>query len=316
MDGCEVSKKTSYVNFQESYVFPSSRIAVVGELIISLFGIILNTLLLNAHVRDPLKILNASSSSSFIVNIAVIDFLASCCFFAHSLMVIILFDSQHVASKAMKILLWYVQGLFPMVSLASFLGLAIERFASVAFPLWHRVKITHRVCRIWLFTSWGKFLCFDGLTLGLFYAFTDSHYAMSVVFSRNGIELSLYLLTNLVYLGTFISLKKQRMELAKTQDPSAPNLRAIQIRLKNEKNFLVTIAILCSILAILILPISVLPLVRLIRMELSGQRQFCQRISGIGLTAMALNFAVNPLIYLWRWPKYRKTCKQLYYIFS
>ncbi len=63
-------------------VWPTS--AVVLQVTFSSLGIFLNFMLLYAHKKDPCKLLR-SSSSPFIVNIAVIDFLASCTILANQL---------------------------------------------------------------------------------------------------------------------------------------------------------------------------------------------------------------------------------------
>jgi hypothetical protein len=55
-------------------VYPTFASAVVLLLLVPLLGIITNSLLLFAHIKDPYNLLE---SSRFIVNIAIIDFLAS-----------------------------------------------------------------------------------------------------------------------------------------------------------------------------------------------------------------------------------------------
>ena len=57
---------------------------------------------------------------------------------------------RHTSSKIFGAVLTFLH----INMLSSFLSLSIVRFCSVAFPLWHRVKITARVCRFWLGALW------------------------------------------------------------------------------------------------------------------------------------------------------------------
>ena len=311
MNNCEAIVVWNCTLGEHYKAFPSSRSDVAGEFVISFCGILLNVLLIIAHVKDPLKLLKGTSVP-FIINIAVIDFITSCGYLVHALMVIILFNAKHIGDLAMYLLLWHLNGFLLLSSQVSFLGLSIERFASVVFPLWHRVKVTLAVCRAWIISSWLILSTFDGLTTAWMFLNPTVQNVIRLSIARNGLILITFLLTNFFYFATYISLKRQRNKLSQRQDMDVANLRANQIRLQNEHQFLVTIAIVCSILAVTVLPMLVPFQITLINMELSGYTIKPEFINWVGLTIAPVNFAINSLVYLWRWPKYRKTYKRLY----
>lgn len=129
--------------------------AVTLQTLFGSVGIILNIMLLYAHKKDPCKVLR-TSSSIFIVNIAFIDLLASCLYLFLALVVIFYFDFDvtRLIRTAVSLLGANFFTFLETISFTSFLSLSIERFCSIAFPLWHRVRITTRVCRYWLGTVW------------------------------------------------------------------------------------------------------------------------------------------------------------------
>ena len=292
--------------------FPLTKVAVAGELSISLLGVIMNALFINAHIQDPYKILKGSSTP-FIVNIAVIDFLASLILFTHSLLVILLFDAQQIGNVPMVTLLQFVDGLFTTTSASSYLCLAVERFVLIAFPIWHRVKVTLSVCYFVLTFVWSLFVCFDGMVL--FYFYYDVKQMVRLRLIRNCVTSMMFLVTCLFYIGTFISLRKQSKQLYARKDASTTNTRMMQIRLKNEKGFLHTITIVCFVMIITLLPVLILASISCIQIEQSDPKQV-KRVTATGLTIISINFAANSFVYLWRWPKYRKTYKKLYCIFT
>jgi Na+/melibiose symporter-like transporter len=123
-------------------------------------------------------------------------------------------------------------------------------------------------------------------------------------------------LTLSVYIASYISIRRQRMELQNRTSMSEITIRTVQIRLENEKNFLVTIAIVCFVLAATVLPLIVISFVSFVKAtnKLKGDdnKIVVPSYTHWGLLLIGLNSAVNVFVYLWRLPKYRKTFKKLY----
>ena len=98
-------------------------------LLILPIGIKGNFLLIISHIKDPLKVIK-SSSSYFISNIALVDFLSS-----NSLILVIFFSNIRSHNVIASLLTFWLY----TVSFTLYLSLAIQRFCSVVFPLWHRM---------------------------------------------------------------------------------------------------------------------------------------------------------------------------------
>jgi hypothetical protein len=297
-------------NSTENNIPAWSVSAMVVQVTVSLLGVFLNIMLLYAHKRDPCKLLQ-SSSSPFIVNIAVNDFLVLCSLLANQF----LYFSFNQRSKLAEQLLGFLHialTFLETVSVTSIFSLSVERFFSVAFPLWHRVKITTRITRYWLAAVWLFHLTCEGLMLALTLYYKRSIYG---IFSRLSLMWLTFLLTQIMYLASYVSLRKQRRELHKRQNSSEDNIRMMKIRLERERNFLITIAIVCSILALTLLPALTLMVVMMLLgsiQDWSVTNMSKEPTVVWGVTMITFNFSVNGLVYLWRMKKYRITFKKLY----
>ena len=293
----------NFTEYNNSAWFTS---AMVLQVTFGLLGMFLNFMLLYAHKIDPCKLLR-SSSSPFIVNIAVIDFLASLAFIVTPFLYFNLNTFTELAARLLNVAVAF----FHSISFTLFLCLSAERFFSVAFPLWHRVQITTRFTRYWLAAIWLFHLTYEGILsvlLMYFYAF----YAYTLC--KVSLMWATFLLTQTMYFASYVSLRRQRNALYKRQDLNEASMRMIKKRLESEKQFLTTIAIVCFVLAFTLLPILSIVLVFVIfsAEEWTSDYLLRHQVTVCGLTIMTLNFAVNGLIYLWRMKKYRKTFKKLY----
>lgn len=300
-----ILRKMSY-----TYNGPTSLVAAIVtiQITLSILGILLNIMLLYAHKKDPCKLLR-SSSTPFIVNIAVNDLLACCWFLADPFIANFYFDLVPISPAQLTSDILYTCLLLPVsISFVSYLSLSFERFFSVAFPLWHRVRITTRVTRYWLAAIWIITLTSEGvLLIILIYRYEFQWLLCKFIFSW-----AAFLLTQIMYFASYISLRKQRNGLYKRQDLSEVGIRMIHKRLENENNFLKTIALVCFVLAFTLLPCLTVPFVFLL---CSGEWTLLS-IENIntywGIAIMNVNFAINLPIYLWRMKKYRITFKKLY----
>ncbi|XP_046848089.1 type-1 angiotensin II receptor B-like [Xenia sp. Carnegie-2017] len=282
---------------------PLNYSAAFIQFSINSVGIFNNFLLLYAHVKDPYKILNRCY---FIVNIGVVDFLGSLLLFLYTTLVL-----GRVFNPADKELLSLISNevvsLSLTASLLSFFSLAIERFLSVVYPLWHKVHFSNKACRYWLAGMWLFLFTFESVQ----YVKEDIEFRIA----RVGLYFIGFFTTNMLYLAAYISIVKQRKAAKKSRESSHTNQRAIQFRLKNEKCFLSTVAIVCVIFTVLFSPVFALYV--LISLEKAKQT-----FSGINIIIVSyspwmfvmgsLNFAINVPMYVWRLPKYRKTFKKLY----
>lgn len=225
-------------------------------LAVNLTGIAGNILLIIAHIKDPLKLLKCSSSV-FIINISVIDVLISCTLFVCMLYSLVVFDRHwNDPSRITSIVILFMR-LFLATIFVSYLSLAIERFCSVAFPLWHRARITNRVCRYWVIGIW---LVFIALYAGNVVLLEVLEIRLQSDFATIVFMCVLLALTQCVYLASYISIRKQSMRLQRRHGIGEVTARTIKLRLENEKNFLSSIVIICFALVVTVLPFLILSL--------------------------------------------------------
>ena len=293
--------------------FPNSAFALIFA--INVVGFLGNVLLIVAHVKDPLRVLK-SPSSHFILNIASVDALLSGVFLVCTALALASintywdWDTSYLSS-----ILFLLTNLVCSALFGSYLSLAVERFLSVAYPLWHRVRITTKVCRYWVIGLW---LGLTGFRL-IHFALTRIKETLTIIQSQLTSVVFmciLLMLTLSVYIASYISIRRQRMELQNRTGMSEVTIRTAKIRLENEKNFLVTIAIVCFALAATVLPFLTMSFTSLVevtkRLEGDDNKFVAPSYTRWGLLLIGLNSAANVFVYLWRLPKYRKTFKKLY----
>lgn len=275
---------------------------VVLGCILVLLSFLGNVFVIVAYLKDPLKVFQ-TSSSQFILNIAIVD-LITAIFTAIMLLRNVLEDE----TDARNTLLYFSLAL----SFPSFFILSMDRFCSVAFPLWHRVKVTVRSCKLCLLGIWlfhGTYETINHLVL--------EHAAGSPLVNacvRLAYVSIFFISTQAFYLATCLSLRRQnqhmiaRQENSEHKNPHNSSVnRAVQVRLLNEKHFLITTAIICLIMALTVLPsIIFFKIFYLVFEDLD------MNITGnLIILSLRIKFVVNPLIYLWRFKNYRKTLKAL-----
>ena len=182
------------------------------------FGAVLNIFLIIAHNKDPLKTFK-TTSSSFIFNIAFVDILV--CVFWIIQIIFNLPSPGYRVNKKTGEGLFYVLIASIGISPVLYLNLSIEHFCSVAFPLWHRVHITTRVCRYWLCVIWTIHIIFEILVSCLVPPEMDYEHRIAKGFEYGIITLLRvgfpFLFTQVFYVTTYFSLKKQGDVFQKTK---------------------------------------------------------------------------------------------------
>ena len=207
-------------------------------------------------------------------------------------------------SKFLPFLKFFVQfcGSFMGMALCS---LAIERFISVAYPLFHHVVLTKEKIRLWFGVVWTAPFVFIGIDQAVASAYRDFEFLVQVVL------LFVFLTACLVfYIASFVSIKQQQKRF---KDAHMADLarRSLDVKLQNERRFLATISITSVLPFVLFTPCLafMLPDVHL-EERTSGD---LYRTLEVVFSFLFLGHSLlNPFLYLWRLPKYRKTFKRLY----
>ena len=271
----------------------------VIECIIVIFAITGNVFVIIAHLKDPLKLFQ-TSSSQFILNIAVVDLLAAI------ITTIMLVDSFISGKLTIPHAERFISSPI-LLAFPSYFVHSVERFCSVAFPLWHRARVTICSCRKCLLVVWFFHITYEAVSA----VFGDT----VTNWTRLVYVLLFFISTQVFYLATVLSLKKQNHQMIARQDTGENSTsnnpaiaRAIKIRLLNEKQFVITISIICLFLALTVLPSIIYYQIGYLLFPEAVR--FKPTVKIITLV-LKINFMINPLIYLWRFGNYRKTLKVL-----
>lgn len=279
--------------------FPLYAVALLISIILT--GIIGNFLLIISHVKDPLKVIK-SSSSYFIFNIALVDLLSACSLIFATLSS----TNTSLYGVTSSLIAW-----FYTVSFTLYLNLAIQRLCSVLFPLWHRVKITTRVCRYWVTGVWLASIVLDGWKVIM----SKTEIKVQTDLATLVLKWLMFFITQSLYVASCLSIRKQNSGFRARNDLNAATKKTIRIHLKNESNFVVTIAIVSILQGVSSLPYLSMGFIVILDATTNLEEDYENTIPSYyiwGLLGLGVNSAINVFIYIWRLPKYRKTFKKLY----
>ena len=263
-------------------------------------AVIANILLLFAIHKDPLKCFR-NPTTYFIANLAIADLLNSLVNTEEVLLSQTTYSSIncftgiggtiHIATSNFIYFL-----AFPAVAV-----LALERYVSIAYPFWHQVNLTVKLCYIWIAVVWLVNCIYTGIF---------SVYTAHVDILITAYPVLFYLATVLIYLLAFISIRKQRFSLATDVTKSDSVKRMMKLRLKKEKRFLTTVLIINVVLVFGIIP-TVIGSHFMFKSDGTIKRN-AELVFPLTVILFFLNMAANPFLYIWRLPKYRRTFFVMY----
>ena len=249
-------------------------------------GFVAHVMLLVAFVKDPLKCFR-NSATYLVASLAVSDMSVSISF--------PVFNSVHLERNFRFVDFRFVP---IMSSFLTIFSISVDRYLMVVHPFKHRSLINGKRMIVWIISIW-----IVGFGLGC-----TKKLVKEVTINRlfhAAVEIGLIFLTAFIYAITYASLKKQSKFLT-TQDTSAN--RSLEARILKEKRFLKTIAVICFVEITTLSPIIILFVIK----NMSLNTNTMQVIFSSNLLLFTINFVVNPFIYIWRLPKYRKTFSVLY----
>ena len=266
-------------------------------------ALISNALLLFAMCKDPLKSF-LNPTSYFIRNLAVADLLNAMFNLEELFLSRTMYKSSFCLPGIWGVIHTHIGAFIYYLTYPFVTILALERYMSVAYPLWHKVKVTIRLCGTSATLLW--FLC-------LFSAGISHHHNRDVKLAFSmGFTCTFYSATVAIYLLAYISIRKQRSTLITGSLESENMKRVLKIRLKNQSRFLSTILIVNLILTFALIPPS-LSVVweHFLSTDVISGRSLQVLYSTCDILFL-LNMAANPFLYIWRLPKYRKSFLVLY----
>ena len=236
-------------------------------------GLVSHLLLLICLAKDPLKCFR-NSASYLVTNLALVDFILC----TTGLM------RMTFASKIKTVMHIYTTA--SLVSLFSIFSIAIDRYMLTVHPFTHRAFLNGRRIAVWITSIWLQ---------GFFNLAIDFTFGQNSVKTKvfNSIFITVALLTGLIYLITFVTLKKQEKNMSQRNQCQS---RSIQ------REFLKTIIMVALIQIFTIVPPSV-----------GSLKNLYSRVGVVTvwhvifLQMYCLNFAINPFLYIWRLKNYRRT---------
>ena len=299
-----------YRNISKNVTYPSEtcRILFLGTIVpwnlavyiyLTVTALISNVLLLFSMCKDPLKCFR-NPTSYFIANLAVADLLGSM-FHLEELLLsqTTMYNSTYCLPGVWDTIHLQIGGFMSLLTYPSLTILALERYMSVAYPLWHKVNVTTRLCVTSIAVVW--LLC-------LFSAGVGFHHNPYITFAfAVGFGCVFYIATVVIYILAYKSIRKQTSTLITGYTESENMKRVLKFRLKNQKRFLSTILIVNWTLTFALIPpfFSMVwkyfvPISVIYENDLQVLYCTCDIL-------FLLNMAANPFLYMWRLPKYRKT---------
>ena len=267
----------------------------IGFTFVDVCGIILHLLLLFAFVKDPLKCFK-HLRMSFIINLAISDFLV--CLL--SLLKVLTRTDADLSS-----LLGFLQRPVAIVSFATIASISVNRFLLIVYPIKHRYWIKGRTIAIWLTFIW---------LLNISYAFKRLIFGIEQSYEGElymGTVLTLFVLTGTAYASVYVHFKKQSRNIIQQNDSNGD--RAEELRLLKENRFLNTIIFIALMTVVTFIPGWILfYALKCTSYVWAWDNLVCRIILNISALFMRINFAINPLVYIFRFPNYRKTFQILY----
>ena len=276
--------------------------------LISVLGIFANILLLLAIFKDPLKCFH-DVTSIFIINMSLSDLVNLLFVIEEVLLSMTSFGNIHGLPSLVFRINWSAYEFTAFLTYPSLLVLSLERSLAIICPLWHRVHITRSVCYVWL-----------TIVLLLCALYTGVN---AVYLEKGQLEIAKYVLTLPTVCFSVSSLalscvscmliQKQRWETRNNHSISEIHRHSIEARLKNHKQFLLTVFILniglvCALIPSIVITYYIDTNTELIR---NPSRRLLALLHVTNILLL-LNFGANPLIYIWRLQKYRKTFLVMY----
>ena len=261
-------------------------------LFLGVCGTIAQVMLLIAFIKDPLRCFR-NSASYLVANLAVSDLIAvlyrPC----------VVYFSPHLEWK----LEYFSSAVY--VSVFTIFSIAVDRYLMVVHPFKHRYLVNGKKVAVWVTFLWLIGLTFP-LKLSIFGKNTYDHPI------NNCFGLLIILSTGLTYAMTYFSLKNQARHLAE-QDATFTVNCGQKTHVLKERQFLKTIIIISLVAVATLSPIIVLEeVIYVFSLKSFSDETSCKILKRIFSTIFHANFVVNPFIYIWRLPKYRRTFYSLY----
>lgn len=272
----------------------------VLDLIISPITVVANGFIIIATIIDPFKNLKATPSSTFILSLALSDFLVGILFGPLSGFWFVYFAIKKRAPFSVTVLA--VNSVLVAVSVFILLSLSVDRYIAVTTPLHYSRRITKKKALVISLCIWGY-----STMLGVLVAFLRNKFQLYGLIVSSHIMLSFCALLVLNAIG-IVSVRKQGKFL-KDADSSSVNENSLRIVYEREKKVTRAVFIVIAAFQITFLPYIIMSI---LLFKCFSCREYVNLLAWLyhfATVMVNVNSLLNPFLYGWRVPKYRQALK-------
>ena len=267
---------------------------------IAVLGAVNNGILLLIFVINPLKTFT-STSTYFIKTLTVADLVTS--------LMVIIGECIAVSSKSFSRAYYFFSWMSVQISFYLIFIMAIERYIAVHYPLKKQVIVTRERTLVCVFIVCS----FSAILAGISEIKTIRFYILFSLFCLFDLIVTC---VAFVYIKILVSLKKISAEVRRScRLNSARQLRLGLDKIKEDRQLLIVVLIMLTVLVVTVLPYTlasqVLLVDRLFYKDWSLDRDMLRTFAKYYFPVEMINFAVNPIIYAIRLPNYRKSLMAL-----
>ena len=260
-----------------------------------------NSALLLTIFRDTRRLLQ-TPPSLLIANLCVSD-LALGLISGNLVAVKDVYRFQHFpVPRVLDPIIRLVVGLSLFVSSGTIIALSCDRYVAVMYPLKYRSTITRTRVKIFIALIWvfAVTVCFLPLT-------SVPENIFKIVYAHTHASIPALLLT-VMYFKVFRALGERKREL---RDAGITSATRSKQTLDRERNMVVTILLVLALFYVTVLPeFTALHLMQFC--ESCKQSLTFVKLEIVFSRFLFLNSALNPFVYSWRVPKYRRAFKSCF----
>lgn len=248
--------------------------------------------------KDPLKRFR-NASSFLIFSLAIADLSGACL-----ILVIDKFSSEISSILAFEILSWLIAATY-QCSFITLMFISLDRYLVVTYPLRYRAMARPRrtiaiiIVVVWLVSS--------SVTCPLFFTPPiKARISVVEIYSAN-----LFIIIGMIltfYPLTYVSFRRQRRQLVSL---NSTNQQLRQEKLKTEKNIANTMFLVSLSLIVFTSPYIVMFVFYVTNCQSCILNKHFQKMWTYYQLFIILRFSINPVIYAWRLPNYRKSFQRL-----
>ena len=263
-----------------------------------------NVVLLISIYQNPNRNqLNQSPATLFVVNLSVSDLLLGIAVTCGSLSYnIALFNGTKTEDvQGLKIVITVVGILTSIVSSCTIAAMSLDRFLAVSSPLQYRARVTKTNVKIFLVVCWVYALLFSCLGLGV------SRTVFILLYCHLHVSFPLIILP-VVYWKTYSALRSHNNRVGNL----AGGRQTMDIVHRNRERKMISAFLLVLVLFyVTFLPQSIAQNMMVLQPSYLKAESFTYFLY-TSYKFVSVNTILNPFIYAWRIPKYRRAFKEVF----